>query len=230
MPGCVRPRRSARCSAPSTRAPSWACRRPRSPRRAGSAAIIGAASATPYAAVGAYCRNGPAAIRAGAAPYAANLAHMDFDLGGVDLRRRRHHGRRLRRRRHRRGRPRRQPRSHPRRRGHAARPRPRAADARRRRLGADPDARGVRRPAADHDPPDRRAHRLARGGAGRAPRPLLHHAARVRDGRTSSASSRSASARSARPASATTPTPSRRASSSSRRATCTPTASRPCWS
>ncbi len=48
----------------------------------GSAAIIGAASATPYAAVGAYCRNGPAAIRAGAAPYAANLAHMDFDLGG----------------------------------------------------------------------------------------------------------------------------------------------------
>ena len=49
---------------------------------AGSAAIIGAASATPYAAVGAYCRNGPAAIRAGAAPYAANLAHMDFDLGG----------------------------------------------------------------------------------------------------------------------------------------------------
>ena len=49
---------------------------------AGSAAIIGAASATPYAAVGAYCRSGPAAIRAGAAPYAANLAHMDFDLGG----------------------------------------------------------------------------------------------------------------------------------------------------
>lgn len=49
---------------------------------AGSAAILGAASATPYASVGAYCRNGPAAIRAGAAPYAVNLAHMDFDLGG----------------------------------------------------------------------------------------------------------------------------------------------------
>ena len=49
----------------------------------GSAAILGAASATPYAAVGAYCRNGPSAIRAGAAPYAANLAHMDFDLGGA---------------------------------------------------------------------------------------------------------------------------------------------------
>ncbi len=48
----------------------------------GSAAIFGAASATPYASVGAYCRNGPGAIRAGAAPYAANLAHMDFDLGG----------------------------------------------------------------------------------------------------------------------------------------------------
>lgn len=47
----------------------------------GSAAIIGAASATPYAAVGAYCRSGPAAIRAGAAPYAGNLAHIDFDLG-----------------------------------------------------------------------------------------------------------------------------------------------------
>jgi agmatinase len=49
----------------------------------GIAAILGAASATPYAAVGAYCRNGPAAIRAAAAPYAANLAHMDFDLGGA---------------------------------------------------------------------------------------------------------------------------------------------------
>ena len=49
----------------------------------GAAAILGAASATGYAAVGAYCRNGPAAIRAGGAPYAANLAHMDFDLGGA---------------------------------------------------------------------------------------------------------------------------------------------------
>ena len=49
----------------------------------GSAAILGAATATPYASVGAYCRGGPAAIRAGAAPYAANLAHIDFDLGGA---------------------------------------------------------------------------------------------------------------------------------------------------
>jgi agmatinase len=49
----------------------------------GSAAILGAATATPYASVGAYCRGGPAAIRAGAAPYAANLTHFDFDLGGA---------------------------------------------------------------------------------------------------------------------------------------------------
>jgi agmatinase len=49
----------------------------------GSAAILGATTATPYASVGAYCRGGPAAIRAGAAPYAANLAHIDFDLGGA---------------------------------------------------------------------------------------------------------------------------------------------------
>ncbi len=48
----------------------------------GSAAILGATTATPYASVGAYCRSGPAAIRAGAAPYSANLLHMDFDLGG----------------------------------------------------------------------------------------------------------------------------------------------------
>src|SRR5690349_16922999 len=49
----------------------------------GAAAILGATTATPYASVGAYCRGGPAAIRAGAAPYAANLLHMDFDLGGA---------------------------------------------------------------------------------------------------------------------------------------------------
>ncbi len=48
----------------------------------GSAAVLGATTATPYASVGAYCRSGPAAIRAGAAPYAANLLHIDFDLGG----------------------------------------------------------------------------------------------------------------------------------------------------
>jgi agmatinase len=49
----------------------------------GSAAILGATTATPYASVGAYCRGGPAAIRGGAAPYAANLTHIDFDLGGA---------------------------------------------------------------------------------------------------------------------------------------------------
>jgi agmatinase len=45
------------------------------------AAIIGAPSATPYASVGAYCAGGPAAIRAAAAAYAANLQHVDFDFG-----------------------------------------------------------------------------------------------------------------------------------------------------
>ena len=43
--------------------------------------VIGAGSATPYASVGAYCAGGPAAIRAGAAAYAANLGHVNFDLG-----------------------------------------------------------------------------------------------------------------------------------------------------
>ena len=46
------------------------------------AVIIGVPSATPYASVGPYCADGPAAIRAAAAPYAANLAHVDFDFGG----------------------------------------------------------------------------------------------------------------------------------------------------
>ena len=46
-------------------------------------AIIGADCATPYASAGAYCAGGAAAIRAGAADYAANLAHHHFDLGGV---------------------------------------------------------------------------------------------------------------------------------------------------
>lgn len=45
-------------------------------------AIIGADGCTPYAAVGSYCAGGPAAIRAAGAAYAANLAHMNFDLGG----------------------------------------------------------------------------------------------------------------------------------------------------
>jgi len=48
-------------------------------------ALIGAGTATPYAGVGAYCMGGPAAIRAGAAPYAANLGHVNFDLGGPVL-------------------------------------------------------------------------------------------------------------------------------------------------
>lgn len=45
-------------------------------------ALIGADGCTPYPSVGFYCAGGPAAIRAAAAPYAANLAHMNFDLGG----------------------------------------------------------------------------------------------------------------------------------------------------
>ncbi|WP_108881194.1 arginase family protein [Anderseniella sp. Alg231-50] len=44
------------------------------------AAILGVPCATPYASVGPYCANGPDAIRAAAAPYAANLEHMDFDF------------------------------------------------------------------------------------------------------------------------------------------------------
>lgn len=45
------------------------------------AAVLGVPCATPYPSVGPYCAGGPAAIRAAAAPYAANLAHVDFDLG-----------------------------------------------------------------------------------------------------------------------------------------------------
>lgn len=45
-------------------------------------ALVGADCATPYESVGAYCAGGPAAIRAGGAAYAANLSHMNFDLGG----------------------------------------------------------------------------------------------------------------------------------------------------
>lgn len=46
------------------------------------AVIFGAGAGTSYPSVGAYCRGGPAAIRAAAATYAANLAHQNFDLGG----------------------------------------------------------------------------------------------------------------------------------------------------
>jgi len=45
------------------------------------AALLGVPVATPYASVGSYCAGAPAAIRAAIAPYAANLHHVDFDLG-----------------------------------------------------------------------------------------------------------------------------------------------------
>jgi len=45
-------------------------------------ALIGAAMATPYASVGAYCRTAPEVLRAMSADYAVNLEHMNFDLGG----------------------------------------------------------------------------------------------------------------------------------------------------
>jgi len=48
----------------------------------GGVAILGVDGCTPYASVGSYCAGGAAAIRAGAAPYAANAAHVDFDLAG----------------------------------------------------------------------------------------------------------------------------------------------------
>ncbi|NBE08695.1 arginase family protein [Paragemmobacter ruber] len=47
--------------------------------------LMGAAGCTPYPSVGFYCGGGPAAIRAAGAAYAANLAHMNFDLGGPIL-------------------------------------------------------------------------------------------------------------------------------------------------
>jgi len=45
-------------------------------------AIIGAPTASPYKQAGAYCANAPGAIRRAIAPYAGNLHHFDFDLGG----------------------------------------------------------------------------------------------------------------------------------------------------
>ena len=48
----------------------------------GGIALIGADGCTPYPSVGFYCAGGPAAIRAAGAAYAANLSHMNFDLGG----------------------------------------------------------------------------------------------------------------------------------------------------
>ncbi len=44
--------------------------------------LLGADGCTPYPSVGFYCAGGPAAIRAAGAAYAANLGHMNFDLGG----------------------------------------------------------------------------------------------------------------------------------------------------
>lgn len=48
-------------------------------------AVIGADGCTPYPSVGFYCAGGPAAIRVAASVYAANLHHVNFDLGGPVL-------------------------------------------------------------------------------------------------------------------------------------------------
>lgn len=48
-------------------------------------ALIGAGCATPYLNVGAYCKAAPQVLRAASASYAANLGHMNFDLGGPVL-------------------------------------------------------------------------------------------------------------------------------------------------
>jgi agmatinase len=45
-------------------------------------AIIGVPCATPYRSVGPYCAGAPKAIRDAIAGYAANIHHVDFDLGG----------------------------------------------------------------------------------------------------------------------------------------------------
>jgi agmatinase len=45
-------------------------------------AILGVPCATPYRSVGPYCAGAPSAIRAASASYAANLHHVDFDIGG----------------------------------------------------------------------------------------------------------------------------------------------------
>ena len=45
-------------------------------------AILGVPCATPYRSVGAYCAGAPRAIRDAIAGYAANLHHVDFDVGG----------------------------------------------------------------------------------------------------------------------------------------------------
>lgn len=45
-------------------------------------ALVGADGCTPYPSVGFYCAGGPQAIRKAGAVYAANLDHVNFDLGG----------------------------------------------------------------------------------------------------------------------------------------------------
>ncbi|MCZ6605598.1 MAG: arginase family protein [Alphaproteobacteria bacterium] len=46
-------------------------------------AVIGVPCASPYRSVGAYCRNGPNALRQAMSPMSANLAHHNFDVGGM---------------------------------------------------------------------------------------------------------------------------------------------------
>ena len=47
-----------------------------------SSVFIGAPGATPYGAVGSYCRNAPAALRKSIASLSANIERYNFDLGG----------------------------------------------------------------------------------------------------------------------------------------------------
>ncbi|KFI26539.1 agmatinase [Haematobacter missouriensis] len=47
--------------------------------------ILGAATATPYASVGAYCAGAPRAIREASAAYGTTLPHVNFDLGAPTL-------------------------------------------------------------------------------------------------------------------------------------------------
>ena len=47
------------------------------------AVVLGADCATPYASAGPYCAGGPMAIRAASGDYAANVAHVNLDLGRV---------------------------------------------------------------------------------------------------------------------------------------------------
>lgn len=47
-----------------------------------SSVFIGACGATPYGAVGSYCKNGPEALRQSIASLSANIDRYNFDLGG----------------------------------------------------------------------------------------------------------------------------------------------------